>query len=117
VSEVVIDGVRYVPDNNINVASFWYMHDNHTFSRLKGSTLEELAESGFQHGLSSSDGSLCPVTIIGEDDKEKRRAGLMVHHSYRSTPEQWRSEVDRWKSALEADEEVMMLIKKGRLKP
>lgn len=98
--------------------SFWYMHDNHTFSRLVGSTLDELAEWGFQHGLKSPCGSICPVKLITIDENEKtteKSFGIMVHNRYKMDYQAWKTEVQKWKEALQDIPEVRELIAQGNI--
>lgn len=77
---VVITGVRYVPENSENVpdrASVWYMHDNHTFTRLGGG-VEAILREARRLGKESPYGMLCPVTLL-RGDKEIRRLKRCVH--------------------------------------
>lgn len=118
--EVIIDGIKYVPKHPIvEYASFWYMHDNHTFSRLEGNSLEELAESGYNHGVNSPCGMICSPRIItqfsGEERQNEKIVGIPVHHPWDKGDQEWRDEVNKWIDALKDNQDIQRLISQGKI--
>jgi len=103
--KVIIDGVEYVPvalSGVPNRISIWYMHDNHTFSPLKG-TLEQIIDQAKAHVLESSYGMLC-APILLHDDKEIRRLINSVH----ATKEL--GDIEKWKREIIDDPDATRLI-------
>ena len=120
--EVIIDGVRYVPDGNqveFEYLSLHYMHDNHTFSRIQGTTLDEIKASAYKLGIESRCGMLCPPCIvkkfIGADRHKEKSHGIKVHSPYKMDEEKWMRDVELWMVAMSSDEEVMRLIDLGKI--
>jgi len=112
--EVIIDGVRYAPINQqvATEARFYYMHDGHYFTRLKGNTLDEVIAHAdtVESGECGSYGMLCPVIVMA-CDKELRRVGPPAH-SYGPNDEQGRWGIGKvaWREAVEADPDIMRLL-------
>src|SRR5690554_4273602 len=118
--EVFIDGIKYVPEQQKSqYISFWYMHDNHTFSRLDGNTLEELAESGYNFGLRSPCGMLCAPSIITHFSDFKKReetiVGKSVFHPFSGNLDEWKDEVNKWTNAIKDNPEALKLIEVGKI--
>jgi hypothetical protein len=108
-SEVMIDGVRYVPATpRGNKVSIWYMHDNHCFSQLEGKTIKDILKEADRIEKESSYGALCPVIVLA-GDKELRRVGPMVH-SHGKDKKEWEEGKKRWKEVIEKDNEIMEII-------
>lgn len=111
--DVVIDGVRYVRDpSHATEVRFFFMHDNHTFTSLRGTTIDEVLayadrlESG-EHG---SYGMLCPVVVLN-DAKEIRRVGPPAFSRGRADPKDyWNAGKAKWRAAVEADPDVMRVL-------
>lgn len=110
--KVIIDGVEYVPNPSIPVrVSFYYMHDNHTFTKLYGTTLDEVIRSANVVELSSSCGMLCPFHLLNTKDHTVKQGTIAVHSSYSYNPkDQWEEGIKLWKQEAENNEDVMRLI-------
>jgi hypothetical protein len=110
--EVIIDGIKYVPDV-ANVIKFYYMYDNHTFSRLNGKTIKEILQNAddIESSEAGSCGMLCSATVM-KDDKEVKRVGCPAHSSgkYDPTKEKWNAGKEKWLKDLLEDKDVMRLI-------
>lgn len=109
--EVTIGGVRYVPDQtHADSVAFWYMHDNHTFDKLLGKTIDAILAEADEIEACSPHGMLCVATLKCKG-KEVRRVGTPVHSRGRKDPkDQWESGKAAWRKAMEADPEVMRLL-------
>lgn len=104
--EVLINGVRYVPEDPKTIpdrAPVWYMHDNHTFTRLKGS-LSEIIRQARELARKSPYGMLCNVAIISYEGNEIRRLKEVVH----ATTEL--GVTSAWEAEIRADPEALQLI-------
>lgn len=102
---VVINGVRYVPENSENVpdrASVWYMHDNHTFSRLGGG-VEAILREARRLGKESPYGMLCPVMLL-RGEKEIRRLKKCVHSRKEL------GDTSEWEAEVRGDADALRLI-------
>jgi hypothetical protein len=109
--DVVIDGVKYVPAHlPPDSISIWYMHDNHTFTRLYGITLDEVLANADKVKAKSSHGMLCPVHLT-QGGREIRRVGPPAHAgSSKDTKDKWVAGKSAWRAALLADADVMRLL-------
>lgn len=107
--DVVIDGIRYVEakEQSPDCLSFWYMHDNHTFTKLYGTTLDAILEQADGVELESPGGMLCPV-IVKRGEKELRRVGVGAHSS--SDRARWGNNKSAWRAAIEKDADIMRLL-------
>lgn len=114
-NEVVIDGVRYIPDpKHADGVRFYYMHENHTFTRLHGATLDELLANADAIEAESSYGMLCPA-ILMHGDKEVRRVGPAVHAGSSKDPkDRWNAGKGEWRKAMEEDAGVMRVLPSNR---
>ncbi len=85
-----------------DAVKFYYMFDNHTFARLHGTLDAMIAEAARleRHGMLCS-----PILLCG--DKEVRRAGISIHNA---PHHDWQSDAIKWKTACEADADVMRLL-------
>jgi len=112
-NEVIIDGVRYVPDQQQpNRMSIYYMHDNHCFTKLKGTTLDEILAHAdeVEAGEWGSYGALCPIYLL-HDDKEVRRVGDMAHaRGSKDSKDYWEEGKAKWRKQVERDPDVMRLL-------
>lgn len=113
-TSVIIDGVRYVPDTKVpNKIKFYFMHDNHGFTPLKGKTLEKVLENAdeVEAGEWGSYGALCPA-ILMHDDKEVRRVGKMAHAKGKKDPKDaWELGKAQWLEELKSDPDVQRIMK------
>lgn len=98
--------------------SIWIMHDNHTFTKVEaGQTVEEVVlevERISQNAAAQGDWpSLCPAIVLA-GTKELRRVGKMAFYTEGRSEERerWRAGLTTWREALEADEEIIALLKK-----
>ena len=110
-NEVVIDGVRYVPDPmHADEVKFYYMHDNHTFSRLTGATIDEVLASADAMAKESRCGMLCsPLLLAG--GKEVRRLKAVAHAPCcGSDDSKWLTGIAEWRTECEADSDVLRLV-------
>ena len=110
-NEVMIDGVRYVPDpNHADEVKFYYMHDNHTFSRLHGATLDEVLDNAEAMAKESRCGMLCPPMLLA-GGKEVRRLKAVAHAPCcGSDDSKWLAGKAEWKKECEEDGCVMRLV-------
>ena len=90
-----------------NEASFWYMHDNHTFSPLIGDTLDEIIQSCEK--VRTPYGMLCPV-ILKCMGKEVRRIGPPAYCRDLADTEFWKESLAVWKRAVQEDSDVMRIL-------
>lgn len=109
--EVFIDGVRYIPAQCVpDSIGIWYMHDNHTFTKIYGTTLDAVLAAADAVEAESSYGMLCPVHLLS-GKQEIRRVGPCVHSgSSKDTKDKWSAGKAAWRLALEADADVMRLL-------
>lgn len=111
---ITVDGVRYRRlDRRPNKVSCWAMYDCHAFTRLRGTTVDELidhwkrlCDKPDEYGQPS----LCPI-IVMEDDKEIRRVGEMVfpHDGYRSKAK-IADDISRFRQEALADPDISRLL-------
>ena len=109
--DVIINGTRYVPaDCQPDEVKFYYMHDNHTFSRLPGKTIDEVLDSAIAMAAESPCGMLCPPTLFS-GGKEVRRLKVDANAccSY-SDGGKWLAGKEAWRKECEADSDVMRLV-------
>lgn len=112
IDSVLIDGVRYVPDpTHVNRVSFWWMHDNHTFTRLKGNTLSEVVQNAKRVRAETPYGSLCPA-ILCHDKKEVRRVGKMIFDNPTHFSK-WQKDLTDWCTTMESDADIMRVLSEG----
>ena len=111
--EVIINGVRYAPvDLAPDEVRFYYMHDNHTFTRLKGKTLKKILTHAdeVEAGEGGSYGALCPAILMC-GDKEVRRVGVMAHARGSKDPkDNWEKGKAEWLKSIEADADIRKLM-------
>lgn len=92
-----------------NRISFYYMHDNHTFSKLYGTTLTEITDNCTIIRNESPWGMLCQP-IISMDEKEIRRINAVVHCPGRNKDDQWNEDLVKWREEVSKDPDVSRLI-------
>ena len=89
---------------------FWYMHDTHTFTRIKGSNLDEILENADKIEKDNSYGMLCPAILMC-GDKEVRRVGSPAHsRGSKDSKEHWNAGKKEWRQAIESDKLIMSLF-------
>lgn len=98
-----------------NRMGIYYMHSNHSFTKLKGQTLEKIIEHLTEIRKTSYYGMLCPI-ILSRDDKEIRRIGPPVHCCGSDQNNRWESGVADWVRIVKADEDVMRLLPKNEMR-
>lgn len=89
IREVIIDGVKYVPEIPIaQHVSIHGMYDCHAFERFTGSTVDEVIENWLEHSYENESckygaTDLCPAIVLDADGKELRRvpSGKGLMHS------------------------------------
>lgn len=107
--EVMINGKRYIPaDKEADGISFWYMHDNHCFTKLYGETLDEILRVADEVERESPWGMLCPVNVLN-GDIELRRIGKGVHSHGKETAS-WVNGKKAWREDVEKDADIMRLL-------
>jgi hypothetical protein len=100
--EITIDGVRYKRMRTAVRVSCYGMYDCHLFHRFDGSSPDEIAAQWKAHDdPECGRTSLCPVIVLGDDDKEMRRVGKMVFHE---------AELQQWLDACNADPDIPRLL-------
>lgn len=94
-------------------ASFWWMHDNHTFTKLVGTTIDEIVSQADSLAKTSPYGQLCEVIVLS-GDKELRRVG---HNSNGrrfgggSVPQEtWPAYLEDWIAAVMNDPDIPRLL-------
>lgn len=108
--EVIIDGVRYVPaEAQPDEIKFFYMHDNCTFSRLHGNTIDEILASAETMANESRCGMLCPPILMAKG-KEVRRLRQVAHAPCCGNDSKWLSGKEAWRKECESDSHVMRLV-------
>lgn len=106
---VVIDGITYVPENEApDGVLFYYMHDNHCFSQLSGTTLDEVLAHADRLSVESRCGMLIsPILMLR--GKELRRL-REVAHAPCVAQDTWAEGKALWRKECEADADVMRLV-------
>ncbi len=108
-SEVFIDGVRYVPDpDRATRMALYYMYDNHTFVSLKG-TLDRILETAKEAESRDHYGMVCEVILLN-GDREIRRVGGCVHGRGSKGEEDFETRLDAWAKEIVKDEDVRRLF-------
>jgi len=89
---------------------FYYMHDNHTFFRLTGTTLDELLDNAEAMAKESRCGMLCPPMLLA-GGKEVRRLKAVAHAPCcGSDDSKWMAGKEAWRKECEGDSDVMRLV-------
>ena len=117
-----IDAARAEPQEQAIIqahpdkARFYYMHDNHMFTRLEGSTLDDIIAHANAVEAESSYGMLCPV-IVMRDKNEIRRVGTGAHSSSSKDPkDRWHAQVAVWRKEVEADPDIIRILARAEPK-
>lgn len=105
---LTINGVEYVRSAPLE-ASLYYMHDNHTFDRLEGNTVDQLVADARSLEAVSPYGSVCPVRLVC-GKHILREVGPMVHLRGKGDREVWEADLLAWRHAVEADADLMRVI-------
>lgn len=110
---VIVNGIRYVPaDLQPDEVRFYFMHDNHTFTRLKGETLADVLAhaDAIEAGPRGSHGMLCPAILL-RGGQECRRVGPAAHaQGLKDSKDKWNSGTAAWRLAMEADPDVSRIV-------
>jgi hypothetical protein len=85
--------------------SAWYMHDNHTFTRLLGDVPSMVAQAR-KLGIESPYGMLGGIRLFDHDEREVRTVGKSVHGRH-GLPE---DELQAWALAAISDVDVLRLV-------
>lgn len=125
-SEVIIDGVRYVPAVTADAVSIHGMYDMHLFHRIEGRTVDEVIENWIKHnsekhpanvgGTDIDDlgpSELCPATVL-LNGKEVRRVGKMVFCDYKSGEVRDEAALEAYRKALSDDPDIPRLLAAGK---
>jgi hypothetical protein len=108
--EVFIDGIRYVPDPEYATEiRVYYMHDNHTFTRLTGKTLNKILQAADKLAVESPCGMLCSPVVMA-NGKEIRRLKVTAHAPCCGNSEKWVEGKAAWLKECRADQAVMRLL-------
>lgn len=99
-------GIQEAAPNRIH---FYYMHDNHCFTRLYGTTLTEITNKCTAVRNESPWGMLCPPILL-HDNKEIRRIQYRVHCSGRDKDNEWNRDLQKWRDELAQDPDLIRLI-------
>lgn len=86
--------------------SLWYMHDNHTFSRLEG-TVDEVVARAKRLVQLSPYGMLCPPRILNSNDHPIRQLGRGIHARENGFSD---VELDEWVQRLRSDPDALRLM-------
>lgn len=106
-NEVIIDGVKYAPVcDNIKI---YYMHDNHTSSRVYGTSLNEILANADILEKKSPCGMLCDVTVFA-GKKEIRRVGACVHSWGKRDHSVWANGKSVWVEEVMRDPDITRLL-------
>lgn len=84
-------------------ASFWFMRDNHTFKRLRGNTVDEIARHAKITAKLNPYGMVCPATLI-HNGKSVRRVGKGAHVNGKG-----QVNLIEWRRDLKADKQLQIL--------
>ena len=117
-SDVIIDGIKYVPVPGADRVSIWGMYECHLFHKHKGKTVDEVIEDWKTHNsnlnmayvgddknpIDLGKTFLCPAIVLcGE--KELRRVGQMCFWP----PQE--KQVTAWRKAMLEDPDIPQLLK------
>ena len=105
-----------IPPKPERWVSFWYMRDNHTFIELTGDSLDQIIEKAKAIERMNPCGMLCSPVVCDLDWKNEKRLSVNAHSGGRFDPEMFQKELILWRASVEADAEVMDLIKQGKVK-
>jgi len=112
--EILIDGVRYVPaEAQPDEVKCYYMHDNHTFSLLHGTTIDEVLAAADTMAIESPCGMLCPPVILA-GGREVRRLKEAAHAPCCGNDSKWIEGKAAWRKECENDSQVMRLVSSNR---
>ena len=81
-NEIIYNGVKYIPDPTIpNRMKIYLMRDNHTFLRVKGTTVTEIIENIAGSKLKNPDAKQGTLFLL-HNDKEIKRYNLPDTYKY-----------------------------------
>lgn len=96
--------------------SIFYMCDNHAFTRMTGTTEEELRNQAIEILEVYPYGMLCSATLLDKHGNEVRRHGISVHAKAKYDTEYWECEVEKWVDSIKSDPEVLNLLNAGKVR-
>jgi hypothetical protein len=85
--------------------SLWYMHDNHTFTRLDGGIDAAIAKAR-ELGVESPCGMLGKAVLVDAEGRDVRRVGNSIHAKHGFTE----SDLLAWRESVLADAEAARLL-------
>lgn len=88
--------------------SVWYMHDNHTFTRLFGD-VGAIISAARELGRASPYGMLGPLRLLGSNDQAVAVVGDSIHAREGFSE----SDLAAWQEAVLADAEACRLLAAG----
>lgn len=91
---------------SVQSASIFYMHDNHTFTKLVGD-IDAVVAAARQIALESPYGMLGAATLLNSAEKQVRRAGDGIHARTEGLSE---SDLAAWRAAVMADPDAARLL-------
>lgn len=112
---VLIDGIRYIPDPRPDLPrklSLWYMHDNHTFTPVFGTSVDELCRKALLLEQQSPYGMFGRLRLL-RGDLVEREIGDYVHSGGSAVPLRFSHELEGWRKMVEYDTEALHLIAQG----
>lgn len=89
--------------------SFWWMHDDCTFVRLKGKNLDEIVAHAKKIAKKSPYGMLCAAKLLKEG-RDFRSIGKPVFEH-----KNWEENLQKWVDAIKNDSIAMKLIEEEKI--
>jgi hypothetical protein len=127
-AEVIVDGVRYVPETEFaDRVTVYGMYECHLFHRIEGRSVDEIIKKWLKHNRHKQPAivggdkwddlgpsMLCPATVF-QGDKELRRVGTLVFPDggERGRPESLES-LEKYRTALKDDPDIERLLGEKR---
>jgi hypothetical protein len=124
-SEVIVDGVRYVPERGLAArVSIHGMYEAHLFHDIEGRTVDEVIKNWLQHNAKKQPAivggdycsdlgpsMLCPAIVLDAKGKELRRVGSMVFPDDNNRRKPASSvALEAYRNALSADPDIPRLL-------
>jgi len=108
--KILIDRVKHVPTDALpDQVMFYYMHDCHVFSRLYGTTIDDVLAIADIMAKESPCGMLCPpILLLG--DKELYRLEEVAHAPCLYHPQKWENGKILWRRECESDKNIIRLM-------
>ncbi len=90
-------------------AHAYYMHDDHTFSRLRGN-IAEIVRLARMMGRESPYGMLCPLYLVNDRGQDHRRVGKSAHARADGIDE---TALEAWRIAVTDDPTACWLLEEN----